>query len=100
MCIRDSINTDGSSYDTVLAVYTGDGFSYESLTSVACNNNPGVNGADRVRFTTAAGTPYFIVVDGVGGASGIVHLNINLGDPPVVNSGPANQTVGIGTNAT
>ncbi len=94
------VNTDGSNYDTVLAVYRGAGFDYASLITVGSHNNSGVNGQDRVRFEATAGTTYFIAVDGVGGASGSVTLNVNLGSAPVITSVAQNLTVGAGTNAT
>ena len=93
------INTDGSSFNTVLAVYTGPGTDYASLVSAACNNVAG-NGGDRVSFPGTSGTIYFIAVDGVGGARGTAYLNINFGDPPLIVSGPTNQIVPAGSNAT
>jgi hypothetical protein len=95
-----SINTDGSNYDTILAVYTGAGFDFKSFTKVACNNSPG-KGGDKVLIpNVVANTIYYIVVDGVGGAKGTAKLNINLGDPPVITTQPANKTVTVGTNVT
>jgi parallel beta-helix repeat protein len=74
-----TINTDGSSFDTVLAVYTGSGLDFASLRPVACDNNSGTNGrTSRVTFQAVAGTIYYIAVDGVGGATGTVQLNYNL----------------------
>ena len=93
------INTDGSSYNTVLAVYTGSGFDYASLTCVASNNVAG-NGGDRVRFGATSGTIYYIAVDGVGGASGTVKLNVNLGDAPSITAQPQSKTVATGSNVT
>src|SRR5258705_316553 len=58
------INTDGSSFDTVLAVYIGPGDSYSTLSNVACDNNSGTNGrTSRVTFAATSGTIYFIAVD-------------------------------------
>jgi hypothetical protein len=76
------INTDGSSFDTVLAVYTGPGDSFATLVSVACDNNSGSNGlTSRVSFPAQVGTPYLVVVDGVNAATGIVKLNYALLKP-------------------
>lgn len=96
-----SIDTIGSTFDTVLAVYVGDASSYSTLTNIACDNSvsPGAGG-DRVKFPATANTIYYIQVDGVGGAKGTVHLNINLGDPPSISAHPTNQTVRAGTNIT
>jgi len=93
------INTDGSLFDTVLAVYTGPGTDYASLASVACDNVPG-SGRDRVVFQGTSGKVYFIAVDGVGGARGTAYLNVNFGDPPLIVTAPTNQIVAAGSNAT
>jgi hypothetical protein len=57
-----TVATGGSSFDTLLAVYTGSELT--NLTSVVSNNNDGTNLASRVRFPAAAGTVYQIAVDG------------------------------------
>jgi hypothetical protein len=80
-----ALNTDGSNFDTVLAVYTDDGLGhgYDNLHSVACDNNSGLDGRDSaLRFQAAAGMTYYVVVDGVAGATGTVYLNYNLNALP------------------
>ncbi len=68
-----SIDTHGSGFDTLLAVYTG--AAVNALTLVAANDNDGSAGSgSSVAFTARAGTEYQIVVDGLGGASGAVVL--------------------------
>jgi hypothetical protein len=95
------INTDGSNFDTVLAVYIGPGDSYTTLTNVACDNDSGANGkTSRVTFTARAGTIYYIAVDGVGGASGTVKLNFIVGTPPAITAQPASRTAALGGAAT
>ncbi len=93
------INTDGSSFNTVLAVYTGSGFGFDTLTTVASSNNSSGNGGDRVRFAATQDTIYFIAVDGVGGASGTVNLNIHLGTPPSITVNPLTKVVTLGSSA-
>ena len=70
-----TIDTAGSSFDTLLAVYTGDSFS--KLTPVASNDD--VNNCDdptdgfhtsRVRFNAQPGKVYHIAVEGLADASG------------------------------
>lgn len=68
-----TITTDGSDFDTLLAVYTG--ASVNALTTVASNNGSG--NASSVTFSAIAGTIYRIAVDGSGGVSGRVELNFN-----------------------
>jgi hypothetical protein len=95
------INTDGSSFDTTLGVYTGNGNDFSSLVCVACDNNSGANGkTSAVRFPATAGVTYYISVDGVNGASGRVVLNYNLGDPPVISAAPPAQYANPGDTLT
>ena len=101
------INTDGSSFDTTLGVYVGNGNDFSSLVCIACDDNSGANGkTSAVRFPATAGVTYYISVDGVNGASGRVVLNYNLGDPPVVLAAPptqyaeAGQSLSFTVNAT
>jgi hypothetical protein len=73
------LNTEGSSYDTVVAVYTGPGDSFATLVEVACDNNSGSNGlTSKLSFPATMGTPYYIAVDGVRGATGTLRLNYRL----------------------
>ncbi|MEG3923778.1 DUF4347 domain-containing protein [Microcoleus sp. T3_D1] len=81
-----TVSTAGSSFDTLLGVYTGG--SVSSLTTVASNNNDPAGGqTSRVNFTATAGTTYKIAVDGFGGSSGYINLNLSPGvnRPPVLN---------------
>lgn len=85
------IDTDGSNFDTVLAVYVGPGDSMLTLTNVASDNNSGSNGlTSKVVFNVTSNTIYWIAVDGVNhpvtgvAASGSVHLNYRLALPLVM----------------
>jgi hypothetical protein len=83
------VDTFGSNYDTVLAVYTS------SL--VACNDN--TNGAQSyATFTATAGTTYYFQVGGVGGQTGNVILNV--GRPTITAACPAAVTLGEPTTCT
>lgn len=68
-----TVHTVGSTFDTLLAVYTGS--SLTALTLVAQNNNDGASLQSRVTFTPVSGTTYRIAVDGNNGASGNLTLN-------------------------
>ncbi len=71
---RFEIDTVGSSFDTVLAVYTGT--LVHKLTAKGYNNNISATVVQsRVGITVVAGTTYHIAIDGVGGARGLVRLN-------------------------
>jgi hypothetical protein len=79
------INTDGSTFDTLLGVYTGTS-RVSALNAVASNDDHGVHVTSRVKFNTAANVSYQLAVDGYNdGAqtdSGDVVLNLVLyGDP-------------------
>lgn len=68
-----SIDTLGSDYDTLLAVYTGT--SVSGLTLVVDNDDAGISLQSKVIFTAQAGTTYHIAVDGIGGDFGFIALN-------------------------
>ena len=70
---RLQVNTKGSEFDTVLAVYTGS--SLASLRAVTSNDNA-VTGVkySQVDFTTTRGTTYYFAVDGKSGVSGAITL--------------------------
>jgi hypothetical protein len=69
-----TFDTIGSSFDTVLAAYTGD--SVSALTLLASNDDFGPNNPfSRVTFNAVAGTTYRIVVEGYNGSAGNLFLN-------------------------
>ena len=70
-------DTIGSSFDTLLAVYTGN--SIPTLLLVAQNDDiaPEFNGASRVTIFPTPGTTYWLAVDGYNGASGSVVVNVS-----------------------
>jgi hypothetical protein len=97
------VQTLGSAFDTVLAVYTGD--AVNALALVAANDDEAGLGTSLLTFPAVQGTAYHIAVDGYQGANGSVRLGVRL---PVVPSAPAittqpiSQTVpaDAGTNLT
>ncbi len=80
------ITTDGSDFDTVLAVYTGSDVG--ALTPVAANDNNAGGQTSTVAFTVQAGVAYAIAVDGYGGATGDIALAVNFTPATVA---PAND---------
>jgi hypothetical protein len=95
------VTTDGSTFDTVLAIYIGPGNSYSTLTNVTCDNDSGADGkTSRVTFTARAGTIYYIAVDGVNAASGTVKLSYTVGAAPQIVTQPQSKTVVLGKPAT
>jgi uncharacterized repeat protein (TIGR01451 family) len=89
-----SIDTHGSNFDTLLAVYTGTVLN--NLDIVAANDNDGfIGNTSGVSFVAQAGTTYQIAVDGSNGATGLIKLNWMLeqqADLTLAMSGP-NYTV-------
>jgi hypothetical protein len=85
-----TLSTEGSEFDTLLAVYTGSALGGLSL--VGSNDNAGFGTASLVTFNATAGTGYRIAVDGFGGASGNFQLNVN----PAWNDNFSNAVVLIG----
>ena len=75
-----TIDTLGSSFDTLLAVYTGT--SVSSLTAIPGGSNDdspaGGTTTSKVTFAVTAGMTYQIAVDGYGGVSGSITLHLNL----------------------
>jgi hypothetical protein len=93
-----TIDSIGSTFDTLLAVYTGS--SVSALTSVASDNGSAGNGASRVVFNATSGTTYRIAVDGFGGSMGNLVLDWNQPSAPVFTTQPQSQNVVAGNNVT
>lgn len=89
------INTIGSSFDTLLGVYTGT--AVNALTSIAENDNASVSTAQsQVSFNAVAGTVYQIQVSGrvrFGTATGSIYLSLSMPGflPTVTITSPANN---------
>jgi Ca2+-binding RTX toxin-like protein len=70
------MDTFGSTFDTVLAVYAGG--TLAGLTAVAGNDDTSTGVQSQVRFTATTGTTYRIAVAGFNGTSGRIELNWRL----------------------
>jgi hypothetical protein len=93
-----SFDTTGSSFDTLLAVYTGAAF---PLTLVAENNNLSpANTASRVTFDAVSNTTYRIAVDGFPGplSAGVLKLAWNGPMPPSINTQPVSTNLPAGAS--
>jgi len=89
------IDTFGSDFDTLLAVYTG--INVDSLTNIASNDDTG-GIQSQVTFTAVAGTTYHIAVDGFNLATGSIKLNWVEGIP--TNDDFTNSILIAGTTGT
>ena len=97
-CVLDTL---GSSFDTVLAVYTGP--SVSSLVTVAANDDasPGLL-QSRVAFSAVAGVAYQIAVDGYSALdAGNISFHLSFSNAaPFVAVQPQSRTAVAGSNAT
>jgi hypothetical protein len=93
-----TIDTIGSSFSTLLGVYTGTTVS--SLTSIASDNGSAGNGASRVTFAASSGTTYRIAIDGVSGATGTLILDWFQPAAPDFLVQPQSQAIYHGNNVT
>lgn len=95
-----SVRTTGSTFDTVLAVYTGD--SLEALTPVAADDDSGGFLTSAVKFNVVAGQEYHIAVGGYDGASGVIIFNLGFeltgSRLPVITTHPEGRTVAPGSD--
>ncbi len=87
-----TISTAGSSFNTVLAVYTGNCVS--NLNLMASNDDDGTNRTSRVIFPATAGITYAIAVDGYNGAAGNIALQIKQDSVPLFLSAPSRLSDG------
>ena len=101
-----TVDTFGSTFDTSLAVYSGN--SVGSLSAVASNDDSGSGVQSQVTFNAAAGNRYRIAVDGWNGATGAIKLswkhaaspaNDNLADATTV-AGGSGSTSGSSVGST
>jgi len=81
------LNTDGSSYDTVVAVFRRSPTNSAVLQLLACDNNNGTNGlTSSTSFPVSPGQTNYVCVDGVNGAMGILQLNYSLATQTILKS--------------
>jgi hypothetical protein len=95
-CVMDTL---GSGFDTVLAVYIGNTVSNLSL--VANNDDAGGGSQSQVSFVAVANVAYQIAVDGYGSndfGSIVFHQDLSNGLPTIVIQ-PQSQVVVAGSNA-
>lgn len=96
-----TFDTQGSTFDTLLAVYTGSYLS--ALTEVASDDDSGGFHASKVSWNAEAGTQYRIAIDGLTGETGTYvcrwNLEVTGSRIPVFISQPRSQTVLLGGTA-
>jgi hypothetical protein len=70
-----TLTTTGSTFDTLLAVYTGS--SVSALTRIVENDDAAGLLTSSVTFSAVSGTTYYFAVDGYNGATGSISLNLS-----------------------
>jgi len=90
-----TFDTLGSSFDTLLAVYTGS--TIATLTAIASNDDANGLQTSQVAFNASAGTTYRIAVDGYAGSGGDVVINWTLNASAPIITGFTPSSGGIGT---
>lgn len=88
-----TIDLSGSSFDTLLGVYTG--VSVGALSLIASDDDSGAGSTSLVIFSAVMGTSYKIAVDGYGGASGTVTFTMTL----IAGAGATNGSIVSVTDA-
>jgi subtilisin-like proprotein convertase family protein len=95
-----TVTTEGSDYDTVLAVYTGKELT--TLSQLACNDDA-VLLSSEVQFLGVSGTIYWIQAGGFQGESGTLVLGVTQSSPPISDGDGDGLSdaaeVGCGSNA-
>jgi hypothetical protein len=71
--------TEGSNFDTVLAVYRG--ASLPGLTPLACNDDNGASLTSSVAVSVTGGQTYYVQLGGFRNASGSYRLAVSLAGP-------------------
>lgn len=83
-----NVDTSGSSYDTVLSVYTGSALN--ALTVVGCDDDSGTGLTSFVSFTATSGTLYYVQAGGFLAATGDLRISISM-------AGSSGASVGVHT---
>ncbi|NES64368.1 MAG: hypothetical protein F6K24_03385, partial [Okeania sp. SIO2D1] len=91
-----TIGTNGSDFDTVLGIYTGD--SVSNITEVASDDDSGEGFQSLVTFDAVEGTNYKIAVDGYLGEQGNIVLDLVQQTTPISNDNFAESATLTGTS--
>ncbi|MDZ4401931.1 pre-peptidase C-terminal domain-containing protein [Prosthecobacter sp.] len=81
---RATISTAGSSFDTLLAVYTGSAVSALTPVPLGSNDDFGSSNTSQINIAVTAGVAYQIAVDGFSGSSGSISLTVTTETPVVL----------------
>ncbi len=87
------VDTHGSSFDTIMALYTGN---CDALAQLGCNDDSDFTLQSSITNSVTAGTTYYMLAGGYSGASGslVFHLRFT-GVPPAIVTQPRPPTVTV-----
>jgi hypothetical protein len=99
-----TVDNSGTTFDALLAIYSGPDTNYANLIPVACSHGHGI-GLETATFDVVQGSNYWIVLGSVtqpngGCPSGTCHLNYNLIVAPSFTTLPVSQTRTNGVSIT
>jgi hypothetical protein len=92
-----TVDTIGSSFDTVLAAYSG---GCGSLSRVDCDDDSGGNLTSKLTHPVSAGVTYYYMVGGYAEATGQVVFHFNVNHQLAIDLQPSDQPSTLGGNAT
>jgi hypothetical protein len=92
-----TVDTIGSSFDTVLAAYSG---GCGSLSRVDCDDDSGGNLTSKLTHPVSAGVTYYYMVGGYGQATGQLVFHFNVNHQLAIDLQPSDQPSTLGGNAT
>jgi M6 family metalloprotease-like protein len=92
-------SADGSSFDALVAVYTGESPGRLEVKARNENYTNWPKNSSRVQMWAEAGRTYQIAVDGYSGQTGRVQLSLAALEAPRIAAAPAGQTVPVGGEA-
>ncbi|MEY2428334.1 MAG: large repetitive protein, partial [Verrucomicrobiota bacterium] len=97
-----TIDTKGTTFNAVLAIYTGSSVQTVVPVPGGCTGNHGTNAGEKVTVTYASGIVYDIVVQPVSctDTGTTVHINYSMAAPALVTSLPSSRTVTNGGSVT
>lgn len=92
-----AVDTIGTSFDTVLAVYSGD---CGALTRVDCDDDSGGNLTSKLTYVATAGVSYYYMVGGYSAATGQLVFHFKINHPLAITLQPDDEPSPLGANAT
>jgi hypothetical protein len=92
-----TVDTIGSSFDSVLSVYSG---SCDSLTRVDCDDDSGGDLAAKLTYAVTGGVTYYYMVGGYSSATGQLAFHFKVNHPLAIDLQPDDQPSAIGGNST